>query len=364
MDKGKKAMIAAIVVVIVVVGAVAAYYAYKPSGNTTGEITTMVVKVGDMKAKLSSGSVAGFIAWEPFCSDAVESGAGEVLLSSNDIWAGHPCCVIAADAAYASANAGSVARFLRAEIEANDWINAALPAASANHSKLVDIAVKFTGRSAATVEEALKGLQYKHDIDSALRADLRTFTDKLIEYNVTYSSKVTDRGYSDTADFVSKYVDSAHLDHAQNQSYNAGTATATVRVGYLTGDLHQLPYAVAGNGTLAGGMSFFAKHNISVVDPTSGAGYASGAVVMTKFAAAEIDIGYLGCSPAITAHLNSAVSVKIISQVNSEGSAIIVSSGIKSIKDLAGKNVAIPSTSSVQFFLLRMAAEKEGMTVK
>ncbi|MFH1624539.1 MAG: ABC transporter substrate-binding protein, partial [Pseudomonadota bacterium] len=56
-------------------------------------------------------------------------------------------------------------------------------------------------------------------------------------------------------------------------------------------------------------------------------------------------------------------SVKILAQANREGSAVVVGrdSGIKSMKDLRTKTIAIPGYSTVQDFLLRKALVRNGM---
>ena len=52
-----------------------------------------------------------------------------------------------------------------------------------------------------------------------------------------------------------------------------------------------------------------------------------------------------------------------ISQVNNEGSAIIVANDIDSLEDLKGKKFGIPGYPTVQYFLLRMAAEDAGIEI-
>jgi NitT/TauT family transport system substrate-binding protein len=69
-------------------------------------------------------------------------------------------------------------------------------------------------------------------------------------------------------------------------------------------------------------------------------------------------MAYVGEAPATTAVANKAADVVVISQVNTEGSALVVAqkdSGIKRLADLTGKTVAVPGHSTVQDFLLRKA---------
>src|SRR3972149_5349283 len=125
--------------------------------------------------------------------------------------------------------------------------------------------------------------------------------------------------------------------------------STTIRVGYLTADLHHIAYFVAKNKTVGGGQSFFEKYSVNVTDAVSG-GYASGGVEMDAFAGGKVDIGFLGAPPAIIKHLNLGVNTTVIAQVNDIGYAVVVKPedldlvGPRAITSLA------PTRSSIQYF--------------
>jgi NitT/TauT family transport system substrate-binding protein len=87
---------------------------------------------------------------------------------------------------------------------------------------------------------------------------------------------------------------------------------------------------------------------------------------MSAFASSDLDFGYVGEAPATVAVANKVADVKIIAQANLEGSAIVIfkDSGIKSIKDLVGKTVAVPGYATVQDFLLRKALTNNNIPIK
>jgi NitT/TauT family transport system substrate-binding protein len=87
---------------------------------------------------------------------------------------------------------------------------------------------------------------------------------------------------------------------------------------------------------------------------------------MTGFLAKSVDIGYLGAPPAILQHLINGAGTTIIAQANSEGSGLVVKtgSGITDLKDLVNKTVATPGESSIQFLLLKIALEREGLSLE
>lgn len=130
--------------------------------------------------------------------------------------------------------------------------------------------------------------------------------------------------------------------------------SASVRMGYLLGDIHQLAVPVA----LEKG--YFAQEglNVSLVGP-----FAAGPALMKAFAAGELDIGYVGTPPALT-HAAKGVEIQILASVNNEGSALIVRRGVSRTEDLKGKTVAIPMVGSIQDVLLRMILSRSGMSYK
>ncbi|MEM4262460.1 MAG: ABC transporter substrate-binding protein [Thermoplasmata archaeon] len=138
---------------------------------------------------------------------------------------------------------------------------------------------------------------------------------------------------------------------------------AEVRVGYITGDVHHLPYAIADNESVGGGKSIFSKHGLNVTPK----GYSTGAVIMENgFAQNEVDIAYVGAAPAISKHLNlgkNMVNTSIISQVNKEGSLLIADNTIDDPSDLVGKKVAAPSKGTIQYLMLLKFLEEHGMNV-
>lgn len=133
-----------------------------------------------------------------------------------------------------------------------------------------------------------------------------------------------------------------------------------VRAGYIATDLHHIPHIVARDQTAGGGQSLYEKDGVSVEDAV-GAPYADGGVVMDHIAAGDVDIALLGLPPSIIKTLNAGVDTTVLAQVNEIGSSLVVSKTINRFSDLAGKTVATPSHSSIQFFLLLTLAEKEGV---
>ena len=136
----------------------------------------------------------------------------------------------------------------------------------------------------------------------------------------------------------------------------------TIRVAYLKGDIHQVAYFVAKSASAGGGESFFEQYDVKVED-AKGAPYANGGAVMLAFDAGDVDIGYMGAPPAIIGHVNSKIDTKVIAQVNSIGSALVVREGINNASDLRGKIIATPLSVTIQHFMLLNYLEDNGIDV-
>ena len=138
---------------------------------------------------------------------------------------------------------------------------------------------------------------------------------------------------------------------------NESFAAAKVRMGYLQSDLHQLAAFIALE------RSFYKEEGINVV--VEGI-FKAGPEEMSAFASKDLDFGYVGEAPATVAVANKVASVKIIAQANLEGSALVIfrGSGMKSLKELVGKTVAVPGYATVQDFLLRKALSEGQILTK
>lgn len=179
-------------------------------GVDPSKITIIDMAVRDMRTRLDKGEIAGFVAWEPFPSDAIIAGSGKLLATSQDIWPNHPDCVVVADKKFASANPDTVKKFLDVHTAAIQWINDALARPdSKEYAQLIELGSKFTGRDAAVLKEAYKGIRFRASVDAGFRDNLVEFTNKLIQFKVVPQEKLGERGYKSVAEFAAAYVQPA-----------------------------------------------------------------------------------------------------------------------------------------------------------
>lgn len=362
----KKVLMAIVIAAVVVTAVVAtAYMLRSDDGARTGTVYyDTSITVPNMKAALATGMVDGFIAWEPFVSDAYMDGTGEVLMWSSEIMPNHPCCVVVASTNFLETENGPelTKRFLKAHMEATEWmISAIQDHDSDEYSLLVTLAQEFTLRNASVVSAAMSHLEYSYEMDSSFLSALEEFTNMYIDLNITSNETLEEMGYSSVNDFVNTYVNESLLQDAAEVEPST-TIVGTVRLGYLVGDIHQLAQFVASDSRVLGGeKSIFEKYGLDVI-AAEGAPYSSGGSEMDAFSAGKVDIGYLGAPPAIVKHLNGGTKTTIVAQANIEGSGLVVAkdSGMESLDDLVNKTIAVPNTSSIQFLLLKIALEERG----
>ncbi len=364
----KRILVFAVVVAAAIVLAGVATALYLGGGADDDSVGYVTMAPNLMDGWLASNQSDAYIAWEPYVSSSVVAGTGRVIMWTNEIMPNHPCCVVTVWDDFLDGPNGEdlTARFLKAHIEANRWMADALAnPEGANYSLLIEMSEEFTMRSAAVVEEALGHVEFGYEMNESFLSSLKQFTDMYVDSDIITNETLTGLGYADVSEFIDAYVDESFLTMAQTVEPSATILNAAdedaIRLGYLSGDLHQLAQFVAQNKTVGGGeKDLFETYGLNV-DPLPP--YANGGAVMDAFNQGSVDIGYLGAPPAIQKHANLGIPVRIIAQANSEGSGIVVhvDSDIYTLEDLVGRTVATPGETTIQHLLLRVALDRVGI---
>ncbi|MDE6887160.1 MAG: aliphatic sulfonate ABC transporter substrate-binding protein [Eubacterium sp.] len=89
----------------------------------------------------------------------------------------------------------------------------------------------------------------------------------------------------------------------------------------------------------------------------------AGPAEMEAIFAGEIDLGYIGPVPALSANVKSEGDVQIISNTTNAGAVLLKrkDSGITSLSDLGGKKVAVPQMGNTQHLCLLSILSDEGL---
>ncbi len=88
------------------------------------------------------------------------------------------------------------------------------------------------------------------------------FTEKFVELGIVTNATIEQRGYDNATDFVSNIVDTTYFDAAADIQPSE-TIVGTVRLGYLTGDLHQFARVVAMDAEIWGGETLYEIYGIN-----------------------------------------------------------------------------------------------------
>ncbi|OCT14834.1 aliphatic sulfonate ABC transporter substrate-binding protein [Paenibacillus pectinilyticus] len=136
----------------------------------------------------------------------------------------------------------------------------------------------------------------------------------------------------------------------------SSTENLTVKVGILKNVTHAPGFVALQNGYFQNGFGKNVKIEVT--------GFDNGSDFSTAMATNQIDIGFVGPGPAINQYLKSK-NFRVISGSNNGGAVLIArkDAGIKSVKDLVGKTVAIPTKGSTNEISLRLLLQQEGLKV-
>jgi len=185
-------------------------------GEEPDEVMVTSLSVTLMKASMESGDIDGFIAWQPFPADAVDSEVGHVLADSTDIWDDHICCVVGTMEKFAKAQPKAVTNYLRAHIAATKWMQQAMADENSDEYQiLVDISVDFTGRPESVVKDALGGIDYGYALDGAFKTAFSEYTAKLVDQGTLTQDALDEMGYASAQDLTDKYVDDSFIVEAE-----------------------------------------------------------------------------------------------------------------------------------------------------
>lgn len=132
-------------------------WALREEGVQLEKVNFIVIKPPEMINSLRRGDVDAFIAWEPYPAKAQSMEVGKNLATSHELWEGHPCCVLVADATFLSEHPETVNAVLRTHVHATDYINK-------NQDKAAEIGVKNTGMDKASIVRAMQTVNYTYDL--------------------------------------------------------------------------------------------------------------------------------------------------------------------------------------------------------
>lgn len=151
----------------------------KENGVDLSRVDIMVLKPPEMIGALRTAQIDGFIAWEPYPSQAAALNVGRNLITSREMWPDHPCCAVVAASRFLANHSDKVQAVVAAHRLATDYIRQHPDRAAA-------IGVKNTGLDLETVSRAMQTVDFNYRLN--------------IESVKTYVQFLSDLGYIRVAD--------------------------------------------------------------------------------------------------------------------------------------------------------------------
>ncbi|MBE6522802.1 MAG: hypothetical protein E7Z62_06730 [Thermoplasmata archaeon] len=243
----------------------------------------------------------GGILWEPQYHYIVDSEYFDEMITTNQLFPGHTCCLIAGYQNYLDSHSDETVRFLSAFVEAVDYINEAKSDKSGEkYAELIKICKdNIPGLTEDVIKEALDGVVYTYS-DTAgtadlgeLKVDIATLAENLTKLG---GIKVTlkELGFKTYNELADAFVDNSYLKKAMEKKAYTGNATSTINIAAIDGDIHQIAVQVAKS------LGIFEKYGLNVNIKA----LANGGAVAQDLLSGQSDLGFMGAPPITSATIN------------------------------------------------------------
>jgi NitT/TauT family transport system substrate-binding protein len=168
--------------------------------NKEGITVTHVAYPGPstLPLALEKGEIDGYIAWEPFCAEAVVNGTGQVVYTSHDILPNHQCCVFYVSGKLLREDRRLALSLLKAHLRAMEVV-------VENENRAMQIFSSRTGKSMDVIRESWKRMVWD---PTPNEESIRIFAQTLIQ-----AGKIT--GVENVEAFVKSALDLTLLEEAQ-----------------------------------------------------------------------------------------------------------------------------------------------------
>ena len=325
-------------------------------GSADKSIHIVQADPAEMEGMMKNGKIDGFVAAEPFNTQAVEDGQGKYLHQSSAVMRGYPGSVLAVSTENADSDAELA--LVWAHVKATQFIKS-----SSNHDKVLEYAVQFSGKNREVVEKAVENIEY---VNFPEEKNLRDYYDELSQTGML-TKNISDRNYVNRDSFFNaflykKYIHIIEKKLLEDPNWIPPRVSPNSRVslGYLDSDLHGLALYIAEKEGFYRQTGLIAEQNLQLK------AYRNSTELMEAFAAHEVTAGYVGSATAMLKRVNDNLPINILAGANNAGSAFVVKADerIDTLEELSGKTIAVPAIGGVQYAALERAAQQNGLVLK
>lgn len=287
---------------------------YKQGQSTSADTLYYVPGIGNYAAfksnLITNAALSGSIMWEPQYSIALIDGCQKVA-TTNEMFPGHTCCVVAASHAYTSSHNDETVRFMAAYVESVNRMTAAIAAGSGDDfDKVYEVARDKVTMPADfndekkndAISRAFALVVYTYgdnngdDPLSKLKSDMAEVANNMYAAG-NISKTIKDLGFESDSEYGEKLVDSSFLKSALSYEKKDSYDKANITVAVIGGDIHQLAihYGMA--------VGIFDEYGINITLSSQ----AGGPAVFTAISNGEAQFGFIGAPPLTINSINQGI---------------------------------------------------------
>ena len=269
---------------------------YQDGQSTSDDTLYYITNLSNYGVITANTIIDGGIIWEPQFQRVVQDIEGRFvqLALTNDVFAGHTCCIIAANHNWLNANSDTTVKFLCGYINAVNFMTKAISEGGEDYDELIAIARNATsGLTDEVIEESMANITYLYaDTNdgslSKLKTDIASLATDLKDLGI-----ITSKKFNDATAFSNAFVDDQYMKKAVASEVDKN-GNASVKVAVILGDIHQLAIHVG----IAKG--YFAEYGLTVTLQTG----SNGGDISTLLLSKDVQIGFLGAPPATSNTIN------------------------------------------------------------
>ncbi|MCP8310845.1 MAG: ABC transporter substrate-binding protein [Candidatus Methylarchaceae archaeon HK01M] len=148
--------------------------------------------ITELPLALERGDIDAYIAWEPFCAEAVVRGIGHIIYTSHDIYPDHQCCVFYVSKQLYDERPEIVKKLLKVHVKGLNYIQE-------NSTDAIQSFASLTGRDVDVCQECWQRMVWGYHVN---RESMITFTDAMID-----QGKISAEDVPDATAFVNDLID-------------------------------------------------------------------------------------------------------------------------------------------------------------
>jgi NitT/TauT family transport system substrate-binding protein len=171
---------------------------------TKANLTITEMSVATMPLALAANEIDGYVAWEPFAVKGLNNSIGKYLYNSSDIWANHPCCVLAAHNDFLDVHPEIAEKVVEVHIKTTKWI-------LSHWDEAMEIAMAKMNLNREQASTAMDNIGFVYEFNTT---QMISFVDKVTQYNpnTNYTSPGIPSNVTNSTSFINWVVNASIME--------------------------------------------------------------------------------------------------------------------------------------------------------